>query len=214
MSHVPVFNNVLNLKHACVCGRLHTVDESLTSSLPALGQAPPTFFFFTGLPFQISLFVSVLPYFLSWFFFLCLVVIFTAAGCSPGHWDSQLSACNFGWPEMTKKKKKVIEEFHPVLPVISHQFNDRRRALRLSRSFLRHQTFSLKNKRSPKKTKGRSFVVGRGCIPERCVKNTNMDLIRSARCAVLRQLKYYLTLGRTFTRRKKKDETTPGFILA
>lgn len=69
MSHVPVFNNVLNLKHACVCGRLHTVDESLTSSLPALGQAPPTFFFFTGLPFQISLFVSVLPYFLSWFFF-------------------------------------------------------------------------------------------------------------------------------------------------
>lgn len=106
MSHVPVFNNVLNLKHACVCGRLHTVDESLTSSLPALGQAPPTFFFFTGLPFQISLFVSVLPYFLSWFFFLCLVVIFTAAGCSPGHWDSQLSACNFGWPEMTKKKKK------------------------------------------------------------------------------------------------------------
>lgn len=52
MSHVPVFNNVLNLKHACVCGRLHTVDESLTSSLPALGQAPPTFFFLPGCPFK------------------------------------------------------------------------------------------------------------------------------------------------------------------
>lgn len=106
MSHVPVFNNVLNLKHACVCGRLHTVDESLTSSLPALGQAPPTFFFLPGCPFKShssfpSSHISCLG-----FFFLCLVVIFTAAGCLPGHWDSQLSACNFGWPEMTKKKKK------------------------------------------------------------------------------------------------------------
>lgn len=44
MSHVPVFNNVLNLKHACVCGRLHTVDESLTSSLPALSSSH--FFFY------------------------------------------------------------------------------------------------------------------------------------------------------------------------
>lgn len=213
MSHVPVFNNVLNLKHACVCGRLHTVDESLTSSLPALGQAPPSFFFLPGCPFKShssfpSSHISCLGFFFFvWWWFLRPPAV---------RQDTEILSCLLVIlvGQKWQKKKKVIEEFHPVLPVISHQFNDRRRALRLSRSFLRHQTFSLKNKRSPKKTKGRSFVVGRGCVPERCVKNTNMDLIRSARCAVLRQLKYYLTLGRTFTRRKKKDETTPGFILA